>query len=142
NSCIFPGVIWPLLVLNQELQAATTSFFLFLIGFIHFVQIKQKCGGEGHISKDCANPTTPKSCYNCGDSGHIYSLGDQKCFHCGEVGHISRDCCVLKLRIVTPAVNQDTSFLIMVGQMKKSDQAALIAAKESNIVSDSPEESK
>ncbi|KAI7954993.1 hypothetical protein MJO28_005393, partial [Puccinia striiformis f. sp. tritici] len=81
------------------------NFFLFLIGFIHFVQIKQKCGGEGHISKDCTNPTTPKSCYNCGDSGHIYSLGDQKCFHCGEVGHISRDCCVLKLRIVTPLVS-------------------------------------
>ncbi|POV99631.1 hypothetical protein PSTT_13659 [Puccinia striiformis] len=57
---------------------------------------------------------------------------------------------VLKLRIVTPAVNQDTSVriarsqcsCILVGQMKQSDQAALIAAGESHIVSDFPEESR
>ncbi|POW17557.1 hypothetical protein PSTT_00522 [Puccinia striiformis] len=124
--------------------------------------------------KDCSNPTTPKSRYNCGDSGHIekrlfsipqgqcfkclfislsvdctssvgakqaqqlYSGGRsgrgfsaRNCYTCGGVGHLSRDCLViksasivvrsvmlaeiarvLKLRIVTPAVNQDTSVRI------------------------------
>lgn len=30
-----------------------------------------QCGAGGHISKDCSSAPAPKSCYNCGDSGHI-----------------------------------------------------------------------
>lgn len=48
-----------------------------------------------------------RSCYNCGESGHMsrdctsggnggnnggYSSGGQKCYNCGNSGHISRDC--------------------------------------------------
>ncbi|POW18495.1 hypothetical protein PSHT_05755, partial [Puccinia striiformis] len=66
------------------------------------------CGGEGHISKDCSNPTTPKSRYNCVDctssvgakqAQQLYSGGRsgrgfsaRNCYTCGGVGHLSRDC--------------------------------------------------
>ncbi|KAI7933718.1 hypothetical protein MJO28_017510, partial [Puccinia striiformis f. sp. tritici] len=93
------------------------QFFLCLIRFIHFAQIEQKCSGKGHISKDCSNPTTPKSCYNC--EKRLFSIPQGQMFQmlivlpqeeptrpnnhiqedeakedstCGGVGHLSRDC--------------------------------------------------
>ncbi|KAF8979420.1 hypothetical protein BDQ17DRAFT_986769 [Cyathus striatus] len=28
-------------------------------------------GGEGHVSRDCSQEAKPKSCYKCGQEGHI-----------------------------------------------------------------------
>ncbi|KAI7967942.1 hypothetical protein MJO29_001219, partial [Puccinia striiformis f. sp. tritici] len=88
------------------------QFFLCLIRFIHFVRIRKKCGGEGHISKDCSNPTTPKSCYNCGDSGHILIVLPQeepnRPNNCNQEDKAKED----SARETAIAVNQDTSVRI------------------------------
>lgn len=31
-------------------------------------------GAEGHVSRDCTMEAKPKSCYKCGQEGHIVSL--------------------------------------------------------------------
>ncbi|BGP22006.1 hypothetical protein JCM10295v2_000883 [Rhodotorula toruloides] len=52
------------------------------------------CGGVGHLSRECVNPS---KCFNCGQQGHIsrdctQPPGQKSCYNCGETGHISRDC--------------------------------------------------
>jgi len=44
------------------------------------------CGQEGHIGKECPEPPNP-------DAKVPKSSGrGQKCFNCGDFGHISADC--------------------------------------------------
>lgn len=31
-------------------------------------------GGEGHVSRDCTQEAKAKSCYKCGQEGHIVSV--------------------------------------------------------------------
>lgn len=31
-------------------------------------------GGEGHVSRDCTQEAKAKSCYKCGQEGHIVGL--------------------------------------------------------------------
>eukprot|EP00759_Apiculatamorpha_spiralis_P003381 PhF_6_TR11587/c0_g1_i1/m.18746/K09250/CNBP; cellular nucleic acid-binding protein len=74
-----------------------------------------KCGGTGHIAKDCRSSVTSastnnasKSCFRCGKMGHISkdctaesrkptsttarNAAGVTCFQCGNVGHIAKYC--------------------------------------------------
>ncbi|KNZ76243.1 DNA-binding protein HEXBP, partial [Termitomyces sp. J132] len=69
--------------------------------------------GEGHVSRDCTKEAKPKSCYRCGEEGHISQYqadisfeqsrdcpnadntlppANAECYRCGKVGHIARNC--------------------------------------------------
>eukprot|EP00759_Apiculatamorpha_spiralis_P048963 PhF_6_TR44152/c2_g2_i6/m.67571 len=80
-----------------------------------------KCGGTGHMARDCNTPKQPSrdntnnsskgvlTCFKCGVAGHMakdctapsatrprttggFRNGPGTCYNCGEEGHMSRDC--------------------------------------------------
>jgi len=55
-----------------------------------------KCGGNGHLARDCSEPDV---CYKCGGVGHFAkdctsSEGKEtrSCFFCKQSGHLAKDC--------------------------------------------------
>lgn len=46
-----------------------------------------KCGGEGHLSRECTQERAPQKCYNV--SAVMRASSSRQC---GEAGHLSRDC--------------------------------------------------
>mmetsp|Transcript_681 Transcript_681/g.1630 ORF Transcript_681/g.1630 Transcript_681/m.1630 type:complete len:289 (-) Transcript_681:26-892(-) len=52
-----------------------------------------RCGGVGHISRDCTNEARQKPCILCAQFGHNRNDCPQAlCFKCKQPGHQSRDC--------------------------------------------------
>jgi len=52
-----------------------------------------KCGQPGHISRDCTEGGGGGGGYGGGRGGGGYGGGgDRSCYKCGQPGHISRDC--------------------------------------------------
>jgi hypothetical protein len=55
-----------------------------------------KCGNGGHIARDCPE-TGPggdiRACYSCGKVGHLSTdCPQQRCYVCNGIGHISTQC--------------------------------------------------
>lgn len=52
-----------------------------------------KCGGIGHISRDCTNQPKERPCYQCAQLGHTRDrCPNALCFTCKQPGHMARDC--------------------------------------------------
>lgn len=57
-----------------------------------------KCGGFGHMARDCSLGGARSGCFNCGGEGHISrdcpeprQGGGKQCYNCNETGHMSKD---------------------------------------------------
>ncbi|KAF9432979.1 hypothetical protein BGZ76_010042 [Entomortierella beljakovae] len=94
----------------------------------------RNCKGDGHMAKDCPEPTI---CSNCNEEGHISRECDKEqyghmsrecpeprtdmlCNRCQEPGHISRDCLRHPDDIVCTACNQTGHIARECGQSRYS----------------------
>lgn len=52
-----------------------------------------RCGGVGHLSRDCQNEVRQRPCILCAQFGHLRNECPQAlCFKCKRPGHLSREC--------------------------------------------------
>ncbi|KAK9824496.1 hypothetical protein WJX72_010821 [[Myrmecia] bisecta] len=56
-----------------------------------------KCGGRGHMARDCPNQERQKPCFLCAQFGHTRQncpnrISGVICFKCNRAGHLARDC--------------------------------------------------
>lgn len=52
-----------------------------------------KCGGSGHMARDCTAASKPRSCFLCAQFGHdSRDCPNSLCWRCQQSGHIARDC--------------------------------------------------
>ena len=49
-------------------------FFCFISGVRLQLLFCNPGGGEGHVSRDCGKDAKPKTCYSCGQEGHIVKI--------------------------------------------------------------------
>mmetsp|Transcript_27442 Transcript_27442/g.58136 ORF Transcript_27442/g.58136 Transcript_27442/m.58136 type:complete len:211 (-) Transcript_27442:87-719(-) len=52
-----------------------------------------RCGGAGHILRDCPYDATQKPCFLCGQFGHVRAeCPNTLCYRCLKPGHTAREC--------------------------------------------------
>ena len=52
-----------------------------------------KCGGSGHMARDCVEEGRQRPCYLCAQFGHGSVVCPARlCFRCSRPGHMAREC--------------------------------------------------
>eukprot|EP00056_Hartaetosiga_gracilis_P007061 m.103710 g.103710 ORF g.103710 m.103710 type:complete len:264 (+) comp12622_c0_seq2:263-1054(+) len=85
-------------IFRQSAHQWSATMFVILVECLAIVQGENAYGRGGNDYYRPRPPPSSKTCYTCGDFGHISSScprgskGTKLCHVCQEVGHIARDC--------------------------------------------------